>query len=328
MSINKKELINLLVESNAFDKKVAAEKVDAVVEAVKKALPDAEDDTIEKMVRRRIQKVVSAPKSDKYEGVCVAASERTDANEISKKVALKVYRNDPMMAVQDGYVKIVGEEIIPLDNRKFIDRAQTMKNRNYGKPLPTKMQREVVFITEKNGDKVLTRAFGDVNPEVGKVYEIYGKMTGGGNITISKMPGIRPIGDVEDLWGQLFDTASESTMAVGIEDLAEVSKNQFVLICGIVRYSNETPNGAMLIVSDEENENSIAVFAQAGKCADTMMVIEPDTEVIVIGKVGEGKDRDDPDMVRKNISAIGVVPNPESMKAVDALKDIDEIFFE
>ena len=328
MSINKKELIGMLVESGKFDKKVASEKVDAVIAAIEKALPGSEDATIEKMARRQIQKVVSVPPSDKFMGVCVAYTERADSNDYSRKKALAMYDQDPMMAVQEGYVKVVGEEVTALDNRRFIDKAGKMENRMFGKPFPVRMQREVVFIVGDDGDYKITRAFGDVNPEIGQQYEIYGKMTGGGNITIAKRPGIRPMGAVENVWDLLYEVASESEYAVGIADIADLGKNTFVVICGIVRYSGETAVGSMLIVSDEDNENSIAAFAFTGDCAESMLVCEPDTEVIVIGRVGEGKDPENPGEIRKNINAIGVIPNPESMKAVDALKDIDEIFFE
>ncbi len=326
MSVNVKELVELLVESGKFDKATATKKVKAAVAAVTKALPGAEDETIEKLVRRKIQKAVTVPASDKFEGICVAYSEKQDANRFSKDKALKLYEDDPMRAVQDGFVKVQGEKVIPLDNRRYIDNAQTMENRMYGKPLPTRMQREVFFIIDKDGENVLTRAYGDVDPEVGGKYEIYGRMTGAGNITIAKGAGIRPNGKVDDFWECVYETASASEFAVGIEDIADIAKNRLAIINGVVRYSGETRNGAMLIVGEDDSEASIAAFAFAGVTADTMMCCEPETEVIVIGRVLETEDRDNPGEMRKAISAIGVIPNPMSMKAVDALRDIDELF--
>ena len=85
----------------------------------------------------------------------------------SKDKALSFMRTPCRMGLP-----VQGEKI--LDNR-HLDNAQTMENRMYGKPLPTRMQREVFFIIDKDGENVLTRAYGDVDPEVGVRYEIYGK---------------------------------------------------------------------------------------------------------------------------------------------------------
>ena len=80
MSVNVKELVEMFVESGKFDKATATEKVKAAVAAVTKALPGAEDETIEKLVRRKIQKAVTVSASDKFEGICVAYWEKQDAN--------------------------------------------------------------------------------------------------------------------------------------------------------------------------------------------------------------------------------------------------------
>ena len=325
MSINTKVLVDTLVESGKFDKQEATLKVKAAIEAVQKALPGSEDETIEKMVKRKILKATSTPTGEKFDGVCVACTEKQDANGIAKAIAMKAYKADPMTAVQDGIVKIVGEKIVPLDTRRFIDRAEKYENRNFGKALPTRMQRAVYFVIDKDGENVLTRAYGDVDPEVGMRYEIYGKMTGGGNITISKT-GIRPVEKVDDVWKFVYEAASESDFAVSIEDIAGMDKNKVVIVNGVVKYSGETANGAMLVVGEDESEATTAAFAFPGVCADTMMCCEADTEVIVFGKVLESEDRENPGEMRKAISAIGVVPNPDSMKAVDALKDLDELF--
>ena len=321
MSINTKVLVDTLVESGKFNKKEATLKVKAAIEAVQKALPGSEDETIEKMVKRKILKATSPSTGEKFDGVCVACTEKQDANGIAKKIALAAYKVDPMTAVQDGIVKIVDEKIVPLDNRRFIDRAEKYENRNFGKTLPIRMQREVYFVI----NNVLTRAYGNVDPEVGMRYEIYGKMTGGGNITISKT-GIRPVEKVGDVWKFVYEAVSESDFAVSIDDIAGMDKNKVVIINGVVKYSGETTNGAMLVVGEDESETTVAAFAFPGVCADTMMCCEADTEVIVFGKVLESEDRENPGKMRKAISAIGVVPNPESMKAIDALKDLDELF--
>ncbi len=326
MSISVKELANLFVESGRFDKKTAEKKVKEAIAAVRKALPDSDDDTIEKMVRRKIVKAVSVPPSDKFVGVCIGYSEKMDQNKFLKEQALEVYEKDPMRAVQDGFVKVSGKKVIPLDFRVYIDRAETMENRMYGKPLKERMQREVLLVLEE--DDRIVRAYGNVDPEVGRRYEVYGKMSGAGNITLARGNALRPIGTVDDLWSYVYDVACESEFAIGIDEIDEMPKGKQVVVSGVVRYAGETATGAMLVVGNDESEASVAAFAFAGDLADSMLLCEVETEVMVFGRVIEQEDRDNPGEIRKSISANGLVVNEDSLKAVDALRDIDDLFME
>ena len=85
-----------------------------------------------------------------YEGVIIGAERTRDLMEYKRDAAFKAYEENPQDAIDNGLVKVEGEDIIPLDTR---DEVQGVVNKKKGQPLKKNMfMRKLYIAARKPGD--------------------------------------------------------------------------------------------------------------------------------------------------------------------------------
>lgn len=318
-----KGYVKQLVDSKVFTKAEAEAKVKAIVERVNAIMPDETDEVKANTVSMAIKKLTGS-KLEKFVGVCIGMGAKRDQNEFAKKKAKDIYDQNPMLAVQDGYVAIVNGKPVYLDTREFIDAAKTMKNNNFKKALPETIQRQVFFLI----DGIITRGFGNIDPQVGGEYEVFATKSKKGYLTIPKQPGIKltkmiPPGD---LYQMVYDAAGNSEFATDLGDVYDKEPGSQIISNGYVRFTKQTSGGSMLVIDDENTPDGVVCFSDGPEVASIIDQLDIGLEAIIMGtfSVGENKETHE---IRKSVAVRVVITNPESAKYVSALKDMDDVLY-
>lgn len=252
----------------------------------------------------KIKERVRELKSDKFDITVLAAMPRKDSNEISRNVAIATYNNDPELALTSGKVKEVAEGtagarkakngrfVIALDDRDFIDRAGTMKNRRKGQPYPVRMQSE--FLVECNGQ--IGIAYGDVALDVGTEYTVFGKAKEGSNsLTVYADPTPRVIRklNTDDLYTKYHAAAMQSDIAMTTNDALDTELKGYIIVKGIVQHAQTTANGGAMLVLASEIGDGLRIMTPFGdegqQYVDEFTNVELGAEVLVIGKIRDSE---------------------------------------
>ena len=317
--MDEKKYINMLVEAGK-DKKEATEFIKKVVETIKAAMPGASAETQEAVLMLKLDDILHGSSGDPYSGICIGCDKMEDSFRYQKDQALEAFKKDSNQAIMKGLIKM-GEDGNPvaLDSRKFLDKKETKENKNFGKPLPTQMRRQMIFIVEGK----IVRAFGKEDPEIGKAYDFKATVTESGFFTIAKdsLKESKDQPTPEVLWDVLYRAAGESDYVTALCDIKNAEKNAFVVTKGYVKHTMETSNGgAMIVLKDGDCDEGVVGFSASD---DAKAIIDHEIikgqEVISIGRVAKMKDG------KINIVTMGVVPNPASdavTKGLDALGDL------
>ena len=287
--------------------------------------------TIAIKVKERVKEL----KSDKFTVTVVAATGKKDSNEISRNVALGTYNNDPELALAKGMVKEVkegtpnakkaknGRYVLALDNRAFIDKAGTMKNRNQGKPFPIRMQADYIVIC--NG--VLGIAFGDVNLDVGGVYDVFGKVKEGSNyMTVYAEPAPRMTRKLAgaELYDAFLAAAKDSDMAMDVEGALDTDVKGYIIVKGTVHMAQGTQSGGARVVLNTDIGSGLALMTPYGeegqRYVEDMVSIPLGAEVLAVGKVR------DSEQYGRSLICYGVVVNTKATavsKTLESLKNFE-----
>lgn len=307
--------------------KEAEMKVDKMVTAINRAMKDDTEEAKQSILDVKIKELARLMESvDRIPGVCIAAGEMGDRNGYDKYKANVAYKAGPQQAVAEGIVDVIDGEPVALDTRKFMDNAGTMPNKRFGKPLPIQNQRECLFIVE---DKIV-RAFGEISPEIGNDYVIFGKLNSG-FINAKKIPApmLKRELDEDELWELVDDIAGKQPNAITVEEVLESPVKKPYIVRGNVQYVGETSSGGyMLVLVDEGGDSDGLVCFVNSELADKYIGdknIGAGNEVVVFGKTSVSK-RDGEESI---ICAItGVIKNPASDKVSDVMSNLDHIMFE
>lgn len=314
-----KKYIAQLVEAGK-DKKEAETFVNAVIAKIKEVMPDATPETQESVFLLKLDDILHGSSGDPFVGICIGMDKLEDSNRYQKDQALEAFKKDSNAAVMKGFIK-VGEDgtPIPLDSKQFLDKAETKKNNNFGKPLPTRISRQMAFIV----DGRVIRAFGKETPEIGKAYDFKASVTQSGYYTIVK-DSMKPCAtqpNATDLWDVVYSAAGQSDMVTALCDIKNANKNTFVITKGLVKHTAETTNGgAMIVLIDGDCEEGVVGFSASDEATGEILhEIVKGQEVISFGRVAHMKDG------RVNLVTFGCIPNPASSgisAGLDALGDI------
>ncbi len=326
MAINNKTYIDQLIKAN-FDPKEAKAKVEGILKILRQKLADESD--IERGLRMGVGKMLSS-KTEKFTGVCLGMSLKQDQNEISKRVALKIYDQDPMKAANDGFVLkdaqgkvVIGKDNkpIPVDHRKFVDQAQKYPNRNYGKPYPVNISRTSWFFI--NGE--IVPAYGNIDPEPGMLYEIHGiRKPGKAYMTFPDNPNIKALGAGTIDWPKFSAAVQQHPVFVELPDVLKVEAKKPVVTAGYIKRTGSNDRGGYLVVEDDGFPDGIFCSLDAPEMIGYVTSIEDGMEVVVIGKKNEYTNKEDVEV--KNLVVFAVVPNPSSAKVASAIHDaIDQM---
>jgi hypothetical protein len=319
MAQTEKQLIDMLVKGG-MDKKVAQEKVKAVIAKANEIMKGEDQESIDTVIMIKLKDMLKSASAEKYRGICVALDELRDSLGYQKYLALEAYKQDANRALADGMVKKEGDKLIPLDNRDFFDEAKTKPNKMKGKPLPVVMRREAYFVV----DKKLVRAFGDFEAKVGGVYDIYGVMNDKGILNVGKTPEMRLVETLKDadLYKVVYDVAADSPMQTALSGIEEAAKGTTVITIGNIQHSQVTSNGGtMLVLADEEVTDGIVCFSATEAIGTVIQGLPKGAEAIVFGRVMKSGDRP------KSLVVTGVAMNPGSASISKHLKSLDEYDF-
>jgi hypothetical protein len=325
MAINNKQYIDQLTKAG-IDAKEAKAKVEGMLKILRQKLSDEGD--IERGLRMGITKMLGS-KTEKFTGICLGMSQKQDQNDIARRVALKIYDQDPMKAANDGYVvkdtngKVVldkNNKPTPADHRKFLDQAQKMPNRNFGKPYPMNISRTSWFFI----DGEIVPAYGNVDPEAGQLYEIHAiRKPGKGYMTFPESGNIKALGPGTVDWNKFAAAVQQHPAFVELPDVVGVKKGALTITAGYVKRTGTNDRGGYLVIEDDGYPEGMFCAIDAPEMVQYITDIEDGMEVILIGKKNEYTNRDAQEV--KNLNLFAAVPNPASAKVASAIADLDEI---
>lgn len=317
--MDEKKYIDLLVSAGK-DKKEATEFVKKVIAVIKEKMPNAAPETQEAVLMLKLDDILHGTGGESFTGLCVGCDKLEDSFRFDKQKAEEAFKQDSNQAIMKGLAKM-GDDGKPiwLDARQFLDKKETKKNNNFGKPLPTRMQRQMVFVVEGK----IVRVFGNASPEIGKAYDFKANVSESGYFSMSKdslkMTPEQPSPEV--VWDAVYRAAGSSDAVIALCDIKNAPKNTFVVTKGYVKSTTETQNGgAMIVLKDGDCDEGVVGFSASDEaCAVINHEIVKGQEVISIGRVAIMKDN------RYNIVTMGVIPNPASSDittGLDALGDL------
>lgn len=176
---------------------------------------------------------------DEFTGVCIGYSELRDDNGYAKYLILKEYEKNKLDSINRGLVRLSdevdkrGNKIpVAIDNRKYIDNAQTIENNNYGKDYPTKMVRQIFFVVESE-IKIAKVNENFQIPTLGANYKIIGKLQGKYINYIGRMD-IYELLSAGEMWDFITDVGGEFEEYVEIEDIDSSYKNKLMILTATV----------------------------------------------------------------------------------------------
>jgi hypothetical protein len=317
-----------------WDKKEAEAKVKALQAAVIAQNPKENEAFQEKALKHAIGTILRS-KIERLTGVCIGFGPKQDSNAFAKRKALEVYEQNPKEAIDgkfvavnaDGTLMMENNKPVPADNREFLDPdTKKMKNRNWGKKLEENIQREGMFIVNKQ----FVRVFGTYDCKIGYEYSIFGVPSDKGYITVPKNgPGIKVIRMLDDLdfWKLASEVAGKDDMAVDLASVNDIPKNKHVVTSGTVVTVRESGRGMMIVLNSDAFQEGLVCFTADGELNDEVNTLSPGNEIIAVGRTMETQDKVNGG-VRRSLSFAGFASNPESAKLVGALKGLDAVMYE
>lgn len=297
---------------------ISKEKADEMLEVIAKKYPNTTEN------QRYAIILVSQKKGDTYvsedtemfTGMCVGFSNSFDANRYLVERCMEMYKHDPALAEREGMVKIdtTNNEVIPLDYREYIDKNETMKNWNKGKPIAPNMRRNAYFII----DGELVTIIGNIAPEIGGVYNIYGKPYGDRLYTRGK--GIVPVDILSSsaVWDELtsYLETTGSDYLVDSSDVEDVEQYELVFIQGHIKTISDWSRDNFFVVVTSDGLNGVIGFDSNGSVTEDMIDAEVGNEIIVFGKVRDSREK-------KVLNIYGTFINPNSNYFGDIVKEVN-----
>lgn len=338
--VETKKYVERLVQTG-MEKAKATDKIKRIIAKIKeKKGDDVTDDEIDRLISQALVALASHT-GERYKGVCIAFARKMDRNQRYAEQALKFYNDkvtkprvvvtekNPKGYEYDGETYGVKEEmalsgeikIVPLDMRKFIDKNKKFENKYYGKALRASNTRRCYFIVEG----VLSMVNGNIDPQIGCEYYIYGKKNGA-FINVGKQ-GIQKAGAVDKtpLYEMVSNFAAESDFAVPLEDIQTLKPYEIRLTTGFIKGVGDTRTGGKW-VSIQGDTYPQGLFCFSGNDDVTAILSGVFTGNEVFAVVQAGKPREGQEGISANI--LGLVVNPASGENADLLGDIDALIVE
>ena len=245
-----------------------------------------------------------------------------------RKQILERYANDQVASMEAGEVKEIEGKIVPIDMKEYFDKANTMKNRNYGKELlPQHARGCLALIKEDEGDGYnmcsLTlrgkKAVGDLPPTN---VLIKARLNGDGTkgySTSEKATNYETISVIsgDNLQSLLIKYAGDKFMELGdcfdyhqsLEEGSQEFYNRYVITSGQVVFFKEADEGKQsgyLRLDDISTTESIGCFVP-----NTISGLNQGQEISVIARTSISKGWDpekrvntDEDVVQLNVMGV------------------------
>jgi len=309
----------------------AKERIGKLVDKVNTIMAGESNEARNNIIGIKIRELISASRSEKYTMTVVAVGQRKDSNDYKRNQVYKLFDEAPDTALAQGSAKIVkegtqgahkttdGRFIVAIDNKKFWDEAGTKKNFGFGKPIPVRMNREVIGIS----DGTLVKAYGDVEVIAGHEYEVMGKVNEtSGALYINSEIKPKSLRQVTDLYSMLYEAAKKSENAMDVDGALETDVRGTIFVQGYVLQVAPMNNGKHRVVLNSGYGSELSVFPADDNADKIMAAIQVGTDAIAIGSVRDPKNP----QFRRSMTASTVIANPKATaasKALDALKDYE-----
>ena len=320
--MNREEVVMKIVESGITADK-AEKKVKQIEDKIKVQLKNQDDKAIEVAINLAYSQILNSLSQEKVRGIVIGIGEKKDANDYAKRVALNAYKENAQRAISEGLVRVDEDEtVVPLDTKEFFDEGKTKKNGNFGKPLATRMQREIVVAIEND----IIRAFADVDVTLGDEYDIYGKVKKP-YMSVSKNPKPRFIRTPNgtERWNTVYNSVGASQYAMSFNEMIDAKNNTFVITKAFVKGMGESDYGMWVTLESDETTESVICNVAPDIVEFVNANVEVGYEVIVVGSFSRFIGKDDAE--RKSVRVTGIIPNPSSALIADTLGDIADILY-
>jgi hypothetical protein len=312
----------------------AKERVATLISKVKEVMAGESIADQNTAIMAKVREKVRELKSDKFNVVVVAAFPREDSNDISRRVARKMYNNDPGMALAKGVVKEVeegtptalkaenGRFVLALDTRDYLDKAGKIPNKKKGQPYPVRMQSKYMVVS----DGSIGFVYGDVAMEVGGEYTVYGKVKEN-SMTAYSDPVPRLLRKLtnEQLYDAFFNAAKESDIAMDANGALETDIRGFIIVKGTVQMAQGTSNGGALIVLNSDVGKGLSVMSPFGEeglpYIPQMQGVSLGGDVLIVGRVR------DSEQYGRSLLCYGVVQSAKVTAVTKALNDLKDVEF-
>lgn len=328
--MNKKEISDKLLAlidifvSVGVDNTTATKRVNAINNAAHKTMENSTEEEIFAVISIKVKEQSRAIRSTtQYNGICVASGDLRDMSEYNKKIALESFEEDPDSAIEDGLIKMVKGEPVPLDTKEFLDKDEKWTNKNFGKPIKNDVKREMFFIK----DNVIVRSFGSPTVmEVGTEYQLFAKEMKSPKAILNLVKTMAPIptGQIQGLFKLVDDI--DSDFKCDVEDLSPKIVGQIVIVKGTVSATIETKNGgAMIILSGEDvfSDDVACFIGPEGLKNDVLgSVYDKGDIVYVFGKLNSSETEEG---VKLNINAVGMIKDDSIVIDRTVMDEIDDL---
>lgn len=350
------EIITKSVErlvARGIDVDIATERVTQAYEKLQETedVSELPESKIVNILYSVVSKNLAKKASKKDEvviGVCIGFDRKKDEMDKIKyanlKAASEIFKADGnyKRAINEGIVKydldangepklyerevdgvVVSQPIlIPLDNREFIDKAQTMANFNFGNEFIPKYKRFAYFII----DGKLKSVVGDIDPKIGAEYNIHtnnpnGKMiyvNSGGLDFRDTMTNIQ-------LWDFILQYVDDFEESLPLNEIDSASNYQLMVSIGDVVSKPFTKTGKpFLILCNDECVYNVNSFLKGNDELEPYLEeINECNEVIVIGTVQVGTGD-----YKNSLNLMGIIRNPETDEITSIVDRISGMFNE
>ena len=128
-------------------------KVDVLTEEFNKlveSLPPSDDRDKVALMKLNTKYAKLPDNTNKYNIICVGYRNLTDFNAKRVKEALDLYKKNPEEALENGYVEVTDGKPVAIDRRKTFGK-DNIKNANFGKPLGTAYNRNMLIMAREAG---------------------------------------------------------------------------------------------------------------------------------------------------------------------------------
>lgn len=354
----------LNIESIAKQHNKSAEEIKELIANIQKVAPGESDDFYETAIALDLkQEAASGSKlssidyakenAKEYKAIVLGISKVKDDNDFRKRDAWKTYRENKNDAVVNGVVEVNTDEdgkehVIPLDNKKFLDKEKTKENPNYGKPIPYVGIREMLVAMDNklylargpvsiykrketivNGETKVEYEAPEEIVKIGYKSQFWGNLTAvenkphAGVIRVWKEAYSDEMGKFDDVWGVADALLPTSDFFKELAEVAELPGYGYFVTHGYVTETSDSEDGKKKYVSiGDKGEGKLV---RASTSYEPLMLDADDlvegNEVYLIAERGSYPAKTDGGKIewRKFNQLMGIVKNPASCKMSEAL---------
>lgn len=321
--------VNYLV-ANGYENAQAEKIIEKIAESIMKSTHAGEmaPELVEKLIMIALNKQMNRTTQDSVEpveGVVLGFTGKKDRNYRKRKAAMDAYKNNHEIAVAEGLVRIDPKNVdengdpIPIAlHTKYLNKNQTIEDRNVGKDLEEVLVRTVYFLV----DGEVVQCDIDLTPKPGDIYRISAPRNGK-YFNKAYPDRFTKIGEMtrQQFWDTLmeFSEGFEGTLC-DVGQAQEMDNYTLALTTGFVKSVGHNKKGTFwLNLEDMDTPDPLLMFDGNEVVRSQGFEVQVGNELIVFGQIGFFKDQ--------NIMRVfGYAINPISEEYTNVVANIDAMF--